>query len=153
MYTIRCEQFKLEREEQAPPERTVIYVLNFTPVPVAGPAGQGAVLQIGTMMVELVLDEAERERLHALTAPVDTAESLALLGEERPDGAALARCGRLQPHPSHIWLQPGGENGDDLERMQDLVWCDGQPAHAPFGEPTNDLPEPSVLVDGAVSDD
>lgn len=153
MFTIRCEQFKLERDEQAPPERTIIYVMNFTPVPVAGPGGQGAMLPIGTMMVELVLDEKERERLHALTAPVDTAESLALLGQERPEGAELVRCGRLQPHPSHLWLQGGGEDGADPERVEDLVWCDGQPAHAPFGEPTNDLPDASVLVDGAVSDD
>lgn len=131
MFTISCEQFLLAKDDDAPEGVTMIYVQNFTPVPVGRPDGQPGMLQIGTMAVALVLDEEKRQQLHELTAPPGVGSEV--VGDPRPEGAAWHRCGRLQEHPSHVWLQGNGEANGDPERVEDLVWCDGRPPFASDG--------------------
>lgn len=144
MFTISCEQYLLDREEAAPDGVTIVYVSNFTPIPVQDPRVPGgkALMQIGTMRVQIVMSEAERARMHELTAPRAVEQAAqSLEGDPRPAGTSWGRCGRVKDHPSHVWLMPGGEAGDDPERVEDLAWCDGR---TPFSEdaiPGVDAPE------------
>lgn len=141
MFTISCEQYLLDREEEAPDGVTIVYVDNFSPIPVSDPRlpGGKGMLQIGTMRVQIVMSEAERAQMHELTAPRVAVQ--ATDGDPRPDGAEFVRCGRLQEHPSHVWLQAGGEAGDDPERVEDLAWCDGRPQFADDSIPGINAPE------------
>lgn len=143
MFTISCEQYLLDREEAAPNGVTIVYVNNFTPIPVQDPRVPGgkALMQIGTMRVQIVMSEAERARMHELTAPRGSVDGDLVEGDAQPDGAVLQRCGRIQPHPSHVWLQPSGEEPESAEHVEDLVWCDGRPPFADDAIPGINAPE------------
>jgi len=123
VFTIRCEQFVIGRAEDPPlgPDgkpMSILRLSNFTPVPSMGPDGKPMMFQIGTMMVEIVLDTAERAQLIA-TLEADTLDEAAQLldeGEPQPLGVVPYRCPRLQRHPSHVW---------ELGAPTDVAWCDG----------------------------
>lgn len=141
MFSIRCEQFVIGREENPPvgpdgKRMSIVRFSNFTPLPGTNPqTGQPILFQVGTCMVEIVLDSAERARLMAMLeadaleqAPEQAPE---LAGDPQPDGMRAERCLRLQRHPSHVW------DGDP-----EGVWCDGL-----VWQEGDELPEPTNEYD------
>lgn len=115
MFSISCEQFQLATDPEAPDGVTIVMVQNYTAVPVADPRSPTPQrLPIATCSVVIVLNEAQRAELHAMTAPREVVAD----GEPRPEsGVVDSRCGRLQSHPSHVY-----EAGGAMP-----YWCDGQP--------------------------
>lgn len=124
MFSIRCEQFMLQKEASPPtgPDGkpvSIIKVMNFTPLPLQAADGSPMLIQMGTCMVEVVLDARERRQLIAMLEADELERATA--GEPRPEGVAVGRCGRVARHESHTWRpDPNAPSHPDHE-----LWCDG----------------------------
>jgi hypothetical protein len=111
---------------------SILRFSNYTPVPGTNPqTGQPLLFQVGTCLVEIVLDSKERAEVIAMLEADGLEPDVELAGEPQPDGMRAERCQRIQRHPSHIW--PGDPEG---------VWCDGLVWVAGDDLPDPDEPTP-----------